>query len=564
VDALAAVAPYLPPRHPAPVDLLLAGNEGARPSAELLQWLAARGPEVLRRYPSAAELEATLAARLGVAPARVLVTAGGDEAIDRVCRGFLAPGRRAVVPQPTFVMLPHYAALAGAEIVSVPWPRGPYPLAAVLAAATAPAALIAVVTPNNPTGATATASDLGRLSAAAPHALLLVDLAYAEYADEDLTAAALALPNAIVIRTVSKAWGLAGLRVGYAVGPEPLIAVLRAAGGPFSVSAPSLALAQHALRAREADKDAHVAAVRGEREALRASLVQLGVDALPSQGNFVLARTPRARWLRDGLAGLGIAVRVFPEPDLADAVRITCPGDAADLARLRSSLAAVLRPQALLFDLDGVLADVSRSYRAAIAETAAAFGVRVTGEDIARAKAAGNANNDWQLTHRLIAAGGGSATLADVTARFEEMYQGTAQQPGLRRHETVVPTRALLERLAAALPLGIVTGRPRRDAERWLAESGLAPLFGAVACLEDGPLKPDPAPVRMALERLGVASAWLVGDTPDDVRAARAAGVVPLGIPAPGEDHARAAPILFAAGAARVLRRLEEIAEVLP
>src|SRR6185369_2157708 len=107
-----------------------------------------------------------------------------------------------------------------------------------------------------------------------------------------------------------------------------------------------------ALRTGQPVKSAHVAAVRGERDVLRATLQQLGALALPSQGNFVLARTPRALWLRDGLAGLGIAVRVFPEPDLADAVRITCPGDAVDFARLRAALAAVLRPQALLFDLD--------------------------------------------------------------------------------------------------------------------------------------------------------------------------------------------------------------------
>ena len=83
-------------------------------------------------------------------------------------------------------------------------------------------------------------------------------------------------------------------------------------------------------------------------------------------------------------------------------------------------------------------------------------------------------------------------------------------------------------------------------------------------CLEDGPLKPDPAPVRLALERLGVEHAWLFGDTPDDVRAGRAAGVVPVGVVAPGEDRAAATETLLRAGAARVVENLQEIEEVMP
>ena len=168
-------------------------------------------------------------------------------AIDRLCRAYLAPGRRIVMPQPTFVMLPYYAALAGAEIDAVPWREGPYPLEAVLDAVTEQTAVIVVVSPNNPNGAVATAADLRALAEAAPHAVLLVDLAYAEYADEDLTAAALSHPSAVVVRTISKAWGLAGLRVGYAVGSPELIAILRVAGGPFSVSGLSLAVAERAL-----------------------------------------------------------------------------------------------------------------------------------------------------------------------------------------------------------------------------------------------------------------------------------------------------------------------------
>ncbi len=567
VPSLAGLHAYAPPRHLAPVDLVLSGNEGDHPPAALFADLAADAPRLLRSYPRPAVLERALAERMGIAPDRVFVAAGGDEVIDRACRAYLAPGRRIVLPEPTFVMFAHYAALAGAAVDRVDWPGGSYPLDEVLSRIGADTAIVTVVSPNNPTGAVATAADLQTLSAAAPHAVLIVDLAYTEYADVDLTAAALALPNAIVVRTVSKAWGLAGLRIGYGAGPPALLRPMRAAGGPFSVSGLSLALAERALRDGEERARHHVGVVRDERRALQAVLRDLGMETPDSQGNFALARTGDPVWLRDGLAGLGIAVRVFPGDDaLADAVRITCPGDGAAFARLGHALRATCRPQAVLFDMDGVLADVSRSYRAAITQTAAHFGVDVDAAAIRAAKAAGDANNDWVLTHRLVSAAGGDATLAQVTEAFEKLYQGDEDQPGLHREETLLPDPARLRRLARRARLGVVTGRPRADAERFLHDHGLEDVFATVICMEDAPLKPDPAPVRAALAALDVEHAWLVGDTPDDVRAARAAGVVPLGVLAPGEGPAdgEAGEILLRAGAARVLDHVDQIEELCP
>ena len=209
---MAGCPAYAPPRPRGPIDLRLDGNEGAAPPAGLLDVLAAVGPELLRRYPSAAGLEAVLAERFARPPGGVLVTAGADDALYRACLAVLAPGREVVLPVPTFEMLPRYAQLAGGMLRAVPWPDGPYPTDAVLAAVTPRTAMVVVVSPNNPTGCVATGEDLRRLADRAPQAVLLVDLAYVEFAEEDLTAAALALPNAIATRTFSKAWGLAGLR----------------------------------------------------------------------------------------------------------------------------------------------------------------------------------------------------------------------------------------------------------------------------------------------------------------------------------------------------------------
>jgi len=223
-------AAYRRPTAPGPGLLRLDSNEGVLPPRALLAGLAGADPELLRRYPEVSELEAALAARLGVAPERVIVTAGADEAIDRACRAFVEPDRTVVLPDPCFDMFDRCAALAGGTLVRVPWRDGPFPLDGFVGRLEARTGVVVVVSPNNPTGAVATLAQVRRLAAAAPNALLVLDHVYVEYADEDLTPGVIDLPNVLVLRTFSKAWGLAGCRVGYAVGSPYVIGVLRAAG----------------------------------------------------------------------------------------------------------------------------------------------------------------------------------------------------------------------------------------------------------------------------------------------------------------------------------------------
>ena len=279
---------YTPPGDtPAPGELRLDANEG-RPALNP----PPATTELLRRYARPAALEARIARGLGVEPARVVVTAGADDALDRLCRATLESGGTALLTDPTFEMLPRYVALAGADAIAIPWLDGPFPVDAFERGTDDRLRAIFAVTPNNPTGLGAGTPDLLRLAdlARARGALLVADLAYVEFADEDPTPALLAHPNAVVARTFSKAWGLAGLRVGYAVGPAPVIDWLRAVGHPYPTSAFSLAAVADALdRAGDALRES-VARVRSERDALASLLRARGVDVLPSQANFVLAR----------------------------------------------------------------------------------------------------------------------------------------------------------------------------------------------------------------------------------------------------------------------------------
>ena len=437
--------------------------------------------------------------------------------------------------------------------------------------------MVALVSPNNPTGQILGGDVLEHIAAAAPGALIVLDHAYVEFADRDhdLTGVALELPNALVVRTLSKAWGLAGLRTGYAMGAPEVIAWLAAAGNPYAVAGPSAALAWHRLGMAQDDVAAFAARARTERALLAEALAAHGATPTPSQANFAFARHPDPVWVRDVMAGQGVAIRAWPgDAERADALRISCPGDPGALERAVGAL-ELLAPEAVLFDMDGVLVDVSRSYRAAILATAAHFGVEITRDQISTSKREGHANNDWSLTRQLIRDHGASPcpTLEAVTEVFEGLYQGDAQTPGLREREALTVDRGWLERLAAKTRLGIVTGRPRADADFALERHDLADLFEVVVCMEDTEQpKPDPAPVLSACEAMGIERAWFIGDTPDDMAAARAATlgegpcrVLGLGILAPDEPAPTSTTrALLEAGAGRVLGALDEFIERLP
>ncbi|HEU5113044.1 MAG TPA: HAD-IA family hydrolase, partial [Acidimicrobiia bacterium] len=185
-----------------------------------------------------------------------------------------------------------------------------------------------------------------------------------------------------------------------------------------------------------------------------------------------------------------------------------------------------------------------------------------TPSDIEAAKADGNSNDDWELTRRLCLERGVDAPIEAVTDRFETLYQCTGASPGLKMAERSLVEVPTWQRWAARWPLAVVTGRPRSDAVEFLERFALMEDITALITREDAPLKPDPAPVLLALDSMGVRQAWMLGDTPDDLAAARAAGVVPIGVIAPGDDPAGARERL--GRAARILDKTTDLEEILP
>ena len=329
------------------IDLPLGNTERALLShaeqAQFAEIVSHLDVSTIARYPESSGLQQVLAKRLGVEPGRILVTAGADGALERAMGSVLGPGRELIATSPTFEMIPVYAGLTGGRVRQLPWFEGMFPADAVLNAVSNNTTVISVVTPNNPTGAVVSLADLQRIALAVPHILLLVDLAYVEFANVDLTEDLLDLPNVMIVRSLSKAWGMPGVRVGYAVGDAEVISWMSRAGGPYSVSGPSLAIAEARVRRGDEGVREYVQKVRVERERLSAMITELGGKPMPTQANFVLSQFENAAAVSDGLAARGIGTRRFPDsPDLKNAVRITCPGDEDAFGRLMNALQAVL------------------------------------------------------------------------------------------------------------------------------------------------------------------------------------------------------------------------------
>ncbi len=223
----------------------------------------------------------------------------------------------------------------------------------------------------------------------------------------------------------------------------------------------------------------------------------------------------------------------------------------------------MINPQAIIFDIDDTLVDTTTSYRGSIIATAAFFGVSCTLDDIAYIKNKGNANNDWIVTRNIIQNNGITVSLKNVTEKFEEFYQGTPKIPGLKLKERLLVKPELLKKLSKRYPLGIVTGRPFKDADEFLKNNNFTKLFKTVVTMDDGPLKPDAFPVKLAMKNLGVSTAWMIGDTPDDIKSAVAAGAVAIGVIGPADYPQAARLSMFNAGALEVWDSVSNVARLL-
>ena len=295
---------------------------GTPPSA--LAAVRATEARSLTEYPDVAgrALTGALAGQLGLCASEIVTGCGSDDVLDAAFRAVAEPGAVLAHPSPSFSMVPVFARLNGLAPVAVPlMADGAANADAMLATG---ARIIYLCSPNNPTG-TVTAAEVVRRIVRESSAIVILDGAYAEFAPEleDLLSEAPALERLLVVRTFSKAWGLAGLRVGYAVGSAALVQAVQKSRGPYKLNAVAERAAVTALSQDGEWMRRHAIEAVECRERTVSALHSLGLSPLDSRGNFVCVPVPDARLVAEQLAVRGVAVRAFSGlPVYGDVLRV--------------------------------------------------------------------------------------------------------------------------------------------------------------------------------------------------------------------------------------------------
>ncbi|HEY4358322.1 MAG TPA: histidinol-phosphate transaminase [Acidobacteriaceae bacterium] len=316
------------------------------PSPRVLAKLQQLTAEGLTVYPERAPAERIVAAHLGLQSDQILLTNGVDEGIHLMACAFLDEGDEALICTPTFFMYDVSISMMTTQLRRVQADDSlEFPFERFLAAITPRTKLIIVASPNNPTGATVSREHILALAAAAPQAVLMVDEAYFHFFGDTVLQDIASVPNLIVARTFSKAYGLANLRVGMLAGDARLIGFLHKVSSPYNVNGVALAVLPEAV-ADEKYLNWYVLQVHQGRERVLAALEELGVRTWPSAANFVLMDIgPRHKELVSAMREHGVLLRDrSTDPGCAGYVRITIGAEehvTRGIAALRASLAAM-------------------------------------------------------------------------------------------------------------------------------------------------------------------------------------------------------------------------------
>lgn len=321
------VSLYDPKR--APVDLDLTDNTnlwGMPPAAE--RELRHVAVSAVTRYPTlyAAELKDALAQYVGVSPDMIVTGCGSDDILDSAMRAFGEPDDLVVAPEPSFAMIPIFAqmnALRYQGVAELAGARGSMPQPDVDAMLATNARIQYLCTPNNPTGALTERARIERMLRES-RGVVFIDEAYAEFSGVSAVDLVAQSDRVLIIRTLSKAFGLAGLRVGYAIGQPALVREVEKSRGPYKLNALAERVALAALRDDQAWVREHVSLAVSVRDRLSDALRAMGFAPMPSAANFVCVPINNVVAVGQALRAQGVAARPFPQlPHVGDALRIS-------------------------------------------------------------------------------------------------------------------------------------------------------------------------------------------------------------------------------------------------
>ncbi len=565
--ALEGLTPYPISPTPRAGQICLDMNENPRgPSPLVLKAIKGLKKEDLFSYPDYQKLYFALANYTGQKTENLILTCGGDEAIRIILDAFVEEGENVIVSTPTYSMYNLLLRLRGARIKEIHYEKNLiFPGKKLLEQNKSNPGAVVLVNPASPTGEEIQEKTIEEVLRVFSNIPVLLDETYHHYSGNSAVNLVKKYPNLFILRTFSKAFSLAGLRLGYVISQKENIKKLHLVNPPYPVSGPAVIAGIAALEDQEfLEKETKMA--EEEKKFLLQGLSALDLEVRLTKTNFILVNFgENALKIKDRLKEKNIRVRSLEDhKPLQQFLRVSLGTRENHIAFLQA-LKEILAPQVILFDLDGVLVNVNQSYLQAIRETVAFFSQEIPPlEEIIKHKQRGGFNNDWDLTSFLLKNRGLEIQKKEGIDKFQEYYLGE-NFSGLIKKEKPLVKKGFLEKVSSKFKIGLVTGRPRKEAIYALENMGIKNFFQSIVTMDDLPPskgKPDPLGINMAMEELGGKRGVYIGDNPDDMKAAKAAGLVPIGCLPPdftGEDR----NALEKAGAKIILEKINELEDIL-
>ncbi|MCY3410779.1 MAG: aminotransferase class I/II-fold pyridoxal phosphate-dependent enzyme [Candidatus Heimdallarchaeota archaeon] len=484
--------------------------------------------EMISSYPNYNEAYDVISEFLEISINNLLLTNGLDDAIRLISQTFLRNDDKVLLPRPSFSMYKFYSELTMAKIYEYDILKGYSfigPLQDVYFK------VVFICSPNNPTGSVISARELRTILECNPFTLFILDEAYVDFAAVSLIYLLQEYDNLLVLRTFSKAYAMAGLRLGAIIGPEKFISQLKARSSPYAVNIAAVVFIQRLILDDSAIKTS-IQIIVQNREYLSKELKKRGFFVYPSEANFILVQFGSLNsYMIRGLRSLGILIR-----DQSNAIpgcsRITI-GSKIQMDDLLNVIDLLLSRDTIVFDMDGVLIDVQASYRKSISRTVEKFSqIPCEQQEIANEKRNLGSNNDWILSQNILKNRGIFISLDTIIDTFQEYYLGK-NFDGLIQNEQLIVDKKLLKKLHQNYRLAIFTGRPRDEMQFTLRKFDIELFFDLMISLNDLEMdkqKPDPEGLLMIKEELKADKLIYVGDTINDIVAAKQAGVTSISI----------------------------------
>ena len=514
------------------------------------QWLKnfSADTSLLWKYPNRAETEALIAQALNAENENIFLSNGGDESIDLLFKMCKLKKQSILLPLPAFSQYTHQLSIWRVEHNTINCHNDLSINLQQIALNLKPNQWLILTRPNNPSGECISEDDLINLIeiTQSTQTNIFLDEAYVEFFIENSGINyALKYDHVISLRTFSKAYGLAGARLGYLIGNASLINEFKKYAPPFNVNQISLQLANTALQ-NNSEVQRYCKIIAINRQLVFNFLRSCQIDVFDGKGNFLLFKLSSKKkvLLSLYLGKHGIQIKTQLE-GLPEYVRITIP---ENITPLFIALQTVFKPDIIGFDMDGVLIDTSQSYDLCILETVKYFSKhQLNVDNIQKLRSKGGFNNDWDLTQGLIQQTGLSIDLDAIISQFQKYY--------LIYKSNEINLLSDLELFNKNYTTAIITGRPKPEALDGVKQLDIDVDY-IISADDVNNQKPSPEGINNLKATTKKSRMWFCGDTVDDMQAGRAANCLCIGIGKNPEN-------LYAAGADIVLENINQLGELL-